>query len=165
MHDIISTIISTAIRPAEPGDLVAIQTIAEAAYRPYVARNGLEPAPLHEDYAARIADGQLWLLLEEIAPGGPAHERPRGFLVLIEKDDHLLLDNIAVDPAAHGRGHGRALLDFAEGYAEWAGLPAIRLYTQEIMVENIAIYTARGYLETHRATEHGLPRVHMEKRL
>ena len=161
MHDIIST----AIRPAEPGDLVAIQTIAEAAYRPYVARNGLEPAPLHEDYAARIADGQLWLLLEEIAPGGPAHERPCGFLVLIEKDDHLLLDNIAVDPAAHGRGHGRALLDFAEGYAKWARLPAIRLYTQEIMVENIAIYCRRGYVETHRATEHGLPRIHMEKRL
>ena len=158
-------IISTAIRPAEPGDLVAIQTIAEAAYRPYVARNGLEPAPLHEDYAARIAGGQLWLLLEEAAPGGAGHERPRGFLVLIEEHDHLLLDNIAVDPAAHGRGHGRALLDFAEGYAEWAGLPAIRLYTQEIMVENIAIYTARGYLETHRTTEHGLPRVHMEKRL
>ena len=33
------------------------------------------------------------------------------------------------------------------------------------MVENIAIYARRGYVETRRATEHGLPRVHMEKRL
>ena len=53
----------------------------------------------------------------------------------------------------------------AEGHARRAGLPAIRLYTQEIMVENIAIYARRGYVETRRAIEHGLPRVHMEKRL
>ena len=85
--------------------------------------------------------------------------------MLIEQGDHLLLDNVAVDPAAHGRGYGRALLDFAEGYASWASLPAIRLYTQEIMVENIAIYSRRGYVETHRATEHGLHRIYMEKRL
>ena len=47
---------------------------------------------------------------------------------------------------------------------EWAGLPAIRLNTQEIMVENLVIYTGRGYLETHRVIEHGLPRIYMEKR-
>ena len=105
------------------------------------------------------------MLPEEAAPGGPAHERVRGFLVLIEQGDHLLLDNVAVDPATQGRGHGRALMDYAEGYARWAGLPAIRLYTQDIMVENIAIYSRRGYVETHRATEHGLRRIHMEKRL
>lgn len=157
--------LSTTIRPAEPGDLPAIRAIAEAAYRPYVARNGLEPAPLFEDYAARTADGQLWVLTAECAPGGPDCERVRGFLVLIERGDHLLLDNIAVDPAAQGRGYGRALMDFAEGYARWASLPAIRLYTQEIMVENIVIYSARGYVETHRATEQGLRRIHMEKRL
>ena len=42
-------VISTAIRPALPEDLAAIQAIAEAAYRPYVARNGLEPAPLNDE--------------------------------------------------------------------------------------------------------------------
>ena len=157
MHDIPAA----AIRPATAADIPAVRAIAEAAYRPYVARNGLEPAPLHEDYAARAADGQLWVLTEKTATGAAIH----GFLVLIEAPGHLLLDNVAVAPAAQGRGHGRALLDFAEGHARRAGLPAIRLYTQEIMVENIAIYARRGYVETRRATEHGLPRVHMEKRL
>jgi GNAT superfamily N-acetyltransferase len=161
LHDILGT----EIRLAVAGDIPAIRAIAEAAYRPYVARNGLEPAPLHEDYAARARDGQLWVLLEDLAADGSGHQRPCGFLVLIEQGDHLLLDNVAVDPAAHGRGYGRALLDFAEGYASWASLPAIRLYTQEIMVENIAIYSRRGYVETHRATEHGLHRIYMEKRL
>lgn len=158
-------IISSAIRPARADDLAAIKAIAEAAYRPYVARNGLEPAPLNDDYAARIRNSQLWVMEVEYAPGGPDHEVPCGFLVLIEQQDCLLLDNVAVDPSAQGCGYGRAMLEFAEGYAHWTGLPAIRLYTQEIMIENIAIYTARGYRETHRLTENGLPRVYMEKQL
>lgn len=144
------------IRPGLPGDAPAVRAIAEAAYRPYVARNGLEPAPLHEDYPARVAAGQLWVLQDDGL---------RGFVVLLHRADHLMLDNVAVDPAAHGRGHGRALLDFAEAQARQAGLPAIRLYTQEIMAENLAIYAARGFRETHRAREHGLSRVFMEKRL
>ena len=57
-----------------------------------------------------------------------------------------------------------AAAEFALGSAG-AGFAAIRLYTQDIMVENNAIYLARGYVETHRATEHGLNRVYMEKRL
>lgn len=158
-------IISSAIRPALLDDLAAIKAIAEAAYRPYVARNGLEPAPLNDDYVARIRNRQLWVMVAEYAPGGPEHEFPCGFLVLIEQEDCLLLDNVAVDPTVQGRGYGRAMLEFAEGYAHWTGLPAIRLYTQEIMVENIAIYTARGYHETHRLTEQGLPRIYMEKHL
>ncbi|SMO55987.1 GNAT family N-acetyltransferase [Paracoccus laeviglucosivorans] len=142
------------IRPATPADLPGIRAIAEAAYRPYVARNGLEPAPLNEDYAACLP--RTWVLDED---------GPQGFVVLIDQPDHMLLDNVAVGPGAQGKGYGRALMDFAEGHARAAHLPAIRLYTQEIMVENLAIYTRRGYVETHRATEDGLPRVFMEKRL
>ena len=41
----------------------------------------------------------------------------------------------------------------------------MRLYTQEIMTENIALYTRVGYRETHRAVEQGLPRVFMRKDL
>ena len=58
MHDIPAA----AIRPATAADIPAVRAIAEAAYRPYVARNGLEPAPLHEDYSVRAADGQLRVL-------------------------------------------------------------------------------------------------------
>lgn len=148
---------ASQIRPATPSDLAAVRAIAEAAYRPYVARNGLEPAPLHEDYAARIAASQTWVLTDA--------GEVRGFVVLLAGADHMMLDNIAVAPTAHGRGYGRALMDFAESRAAQAGLPAIRLYTQEIMVENLAIYAARGYLQTHRAREAGLDRVYMEKRL
>ena len=154
---------SFAIAPATPDKLPDIQAIVEAAYRPYVALNGLVPAPLGDDYAARLAHGQLWVLTEFPAEGDEG--QIAGLLVLIEATDHLLLENIAIHPKAQGCGYGSELMSFAEKYARWAGFSTIRLYTQEIMSKNIAIYTARGYVETHHATTNGLPRIHMEKRL
>lgn len=56
-------------------------------------------------------------------------------------------------------------MDFAEQQALAAGFAAIRLYTNETMAENIRLYTRRGYVETHRAEEHGLHRVYMTKQL
>lgn len=144
------------IRPAGPGDVAPAARIVAAAYARYVAMNGLVPGPMRDDYAARQREGVLWVLDDGAV---------RGVLVLIAGADHLLLDNVAVDPAAQGMGYGRLLMDFAESHARRAGLPVVRLYTQEIMARNIAIYAARGYAETHRATELGLRRVYMEKRL
>ncbi|MCV2449022.1 GNAT family N-acetyltransferase [Paracoccus sp. DMF] len=144
------------IRPAGPGDVAPAARIVADAYGRYVAMNGLVPGPMRDDYAARQREGVLWVLDDGAV---------RGLLVLIPGADHLLLDNVAVDPAAQGQGYGRLLMDFAESHARRAGLPVVRLYTQEIMAENIAIYAARGYVETHRATELGLRRVYMEKRV
>lgn len=144
------------IRPAASGDVAAAARIVAAAYGRYVAMNGLLPGPMRDDYAARQREGVLWVLDDGTL---------RGVLVLIPGTDHLLLDNVAVDPAAQGKGYGRLLMDFAESHARQAGLPVMRLYTQEIMAENLAIYTARGYVETHRAIELGLRRIYLEKRL
>ena len=86
-------------------------------------------------------------------------------LVLEEHADHLLLDNVAVEPARQGTGDGRVLLDFAEAEARRRGLPEIRLYTNELMERNIALYAARGYAETERRQEKGFSRVFMAKRV
>lgn len=67
------------------------------------------------------------------------------------------------DLRAERKGHGRTLLQWAEDTARRAGLSRIRLCTQEVMTENIAIHTRRGYVETHRATEIGLKRILMQK--
>ena len=77
----------------------------------------------------------------------------------------MLLDNVAVSPEAQGRGYGRMLLKFAEDSAAEAGYDSIRLYTNEAMVENIALYARIGFIETHRAEEKGLRRVYMTKPL
>lgn len=144
-------------RLAKPGEAAALRALVREAYAHYVPRIGREPAPMTDDYAARIAAGEAWI---EEADGVAV-----GVLVLEEDEDGLLLDNIAVSPAARGKGYGRLLLEFAEAEARRRGHSRIRLYTNEKMVENIALYTRIGYVETGRGEQAGHHRVFMEKRL
>lgn len=144
-------------RLARAEEAPVLHALVREAYAHYVPRIGREPAPMTDDYSARIAAGEAWV---EEADGAPV-----GVLVLEEGEDGLLLDNIAVAPAAHGKGHGKALLEFAEAEARRRGHRRIHLYTNEKMVENIALYTRIGYVETHRAQQAGHHRVFMEKRL
>lgn len=46
-----------------------------------------------------------------------------------------------------------------------AGIGKLQLYTNEVMTENVAIYTHLGYREIDRRTEDGYHRVFMEKTL
>ena len=146
-----------AIRRARPDDLVAVERIVAEAYGPYVARIGRKPGPMLDDYARLIAAGLI-----EVAEGGDGLD---GLVVLVPEEGALLLDNVAVRDRARGRGLGRALMDHAEARARALGLPAVRLYTHELMTENRAIYAGRGFVETHRAEEGGFRRVFMTKRL
>jgi ribosomal protein S18 acetylase RimI-like enzyme len=88
-----------------------------------------------------------------------------GVLVLQPQPDHLYLDNIALTPQVQGKGYGKQLLLFTEAFARERGLTEIRLVTNEAMVENIALYTRRGFVETERKDEYGYRRVHMRKTL
>jgi GNAT superfamily N-acetyltransferase len=145
-------------RLACPEEAAALRALVREAYAHYVPHLGREPAPMTDDYEARIAAGQAWI--EEV--DGVA----LGALVLEDGPDGLLLDNIAVSPAARGQGHGRRLLEFAEAQAAARGHRRIHLYTNEKMVENIALYARIGYVETHRGmTQSGHRRVFMEKHL
>ena len=78
---------------------------------------------------------------------------------------YLLLENVAVLPAAQGRGIGGRLLGLAEQHARSLGLGEIRLYTNEAMTENLAYYRRHGYTETHRAGQDGFRRVFFRKLL
>ncbi|MDB5371445.1 MAG: family acetyltransferase, partial [Belnapia sp.] len=49
------------IRPARPEDAARLAAIVEAAYAPWVPIIGQPPAPMRDDYAARIAAGQAWV--------------------------------------------------------------------------------------------------------
>jgi GNAT superfamily N-acetyltransferase len=145
------------IRKARAEEADAMRDAVRAAYQHYVPVIGREPAPMVDDYKARIAAGQAWVL--EDARG------LAGVLVLEDGPDCFLLDNIAVRPDRQGLGFGRQLLDFAETEAVRCGWNAVTLYTNALMVQNIAIYAGRGYVETGRRTEKGFERVYMEKQL
>ena len=144
------------IRLGRPEDLPAIRELVQRAYEHYIARIGRKPGPLLDDYPALVSKKRVHVLSEDGI---------KGILVLIPEDRAMLLDNIAVDPDAQGRGYGRSLLEFAEQSALAADCESIRLYTNEAMTENIALYSRIGYVETHRAQENGLRRVYMSKRL
>ncbi len=147
------------LRPARDGEGPALAALVDEAYGHYVARIGRKPGPMLDDYAARVAAGQAHVAVD----GAGAI---LGLLVLEDcKDGAVLLDNIAVAPAAQGTGVGRALMIFAEDEARRRGAPIVRLYTHEMMVENIALYTRVGFVETGRIEEKGLRRVYMEKRI
>jgi hypothetical protein len=143
------------LRRARSGDAPAIVALVDAAYEPYVSRIGRQPIPMRTDHAAAIRDDEVWVLDE----GGEL----RGVLHLVIGDDHLLIHNVAVSPPVQGRGLGSRLLDHAERRARQLGRPEVRLYTNERYVENLAIYAARGYDETHRTPLSGTALVHMRK--
>jgi GNAT superfamily N-acetyltransferase len=144
-------------RPARPDEAPALRDLVRAAYAKYVPRLGREPAPMRDDHAARIAAGQAWVLEHDGALVGA--------LVLEDEPGALLLYNIAVAPAAQGQGIGTRLIAFTEAEARRRGYALLRLYTNELMVENVAMYGHLGFTETHRGSEAGHRRVYFEKRL
>lgn len=145
------------IRAATEEDLPAVEAVVRAAYSPYVPRMGQKPGPMLDDYATLIRERRVHVISNDGAV--------QGVLVLLPEKEAMLLDNVAVAPAAQGTGLGRKLLEFAEQAARTAGYSSIRLYTHETMTENIQLYSRIGYSETHRAEEKGFRRVYMTKRL
>jgi len=146
------------IRPAVPADRAAVERIVHEAYAVYVDRIGKPPGPMLDDYAALIDAGAVSVL--ETDDGHIA-----AIIVLLPKLDHLLLDNIAVRRDRQGQGLGRRLIAFAEAEARRLGLDEVRLYTHQMMTENIALYARLGFVETGRGHDAGYDRVFMTKTL
>jgi ribosomal protein S18 acetylase RimI-like enzyme len=113
------------------------------------------PAPMSRDYGPSVEAGTTWVT------GAPL----TAVLTLYPRDDHMYVENIAVDPSAQGRGLGRALMEFAEQEAARRRLNRMALVTHQAMTENQAIYARLGYVETGRRTEDGYQRIYMEKLL
>ena len=143
------------VRQATPADLPAIKALITAAYTRYLTRMDKPPGPMLRDYGPSVADGTTWVT------GSPV----TAVLTLYPRDDHLLIENIAVHPSAQGHGLGRALMSFAEQEAARRGLTRMALVTHEVMTENQAIYAHLGYTEVDRRAEDGYRRIYMEKRL
>ncbi|MGH6666001.1 MAG: GNAT family N-acetyltransferase [Pseudolabrys sp.] len=141
------------IRTATASDAVQLAAIARAAYAKYVPRMDREPPPMLADFPGFIAAG----FVAVIESGG----EPAGYLIGWPEADAYLVDNIAIDPAWQGQGLARKLMDHAIAETRRLNLPAVRLYTNVAMTENLVVYDRFGFVETYRAIENGLHRVHM----
>ncbi|HYC64930.1 MAG TPA: GNAT family N-acetyltransferase [Reyranellaceae bacterium] len=145
------------LRQAGPADAAAARTLTRAAYAKWVPVIGREPKPMTADYDAAVREhridfayvgGELAAMIETIAG-----------------DDHLLVENVAVAPGYQGLGLGRELMAHAERLAAAQRYGEIRLYTNQMFAENIALYARLGYrVDREEESLLGVT-VHMSKRL
>ena len=145
------------IREAVPTDAGGIRECVKAAYEHYIERMGKPPGPMVDDYDHVVAN-------HHVAVAERAGEIV-GAVVVIERTEGPLLDNVAVHPSMQGKGLGKQLIEHAHRVAISLGATKIDLYTHELMTENIGMYEAMGYFETHRILEKGYARVYMRKAL
>ncbi len=130
------------LRQATLADLAFVRTTTYEAYAPWKRILGGPPLPMYEDYAARIARHEVW-----IAERG---SEAAAVMVIETATDHLTIYSLAVSPAHQGQGIGQWMIRSAEEMAQAAGLRELRLYTNDRMTQNIAIYQQAGFHETGR---------------
>jgi ribosomal protein S18 acetylase RimI-like enzyme len=145
------------IRQATAADAPAVAALTDQAYARYVPLMGRKPQPMTADYGQVLAEHAGWLAYHG--------DQLVGLIILHHEDEALLIYSVAVHPQFQKHGYGRQLLAWAEDEARRAGYSRIRLYTNGLMVENIALYTRVGYQETGREPFGNLTVVHMEKQL
>ena len=144
------------VRLALPRETVQIAQLALRAYGHYPARIGVRPGPLDAHYSAKVHDDLVWVADRSAVAG---------YVILVPHPDHLLIENIAVDPRFQGLGIGRDLMAFAESRAQHLGLTQLRLFTHVAMVENRQFYSRLGYREVEVRRESEFARVFFEKDL
>ena len=145
------------VRPAMVDDSPRITACVCAAYLHYIERIGKQPGPMLENFVEVIEKRQVHVATD--------NEVVLGVLVLEPTDEGFYLDNVAVHPAARGKGVGRRLLELAEEEALRQGYGSIYLATHELMTENRELYARIGYEEYDHRVVNGYPRVFFRKRL
>ena len=146
------------VRQAGGADVAEVERVVAAAYTPWVdVMGGARPVPMDADYAALTAAGEVWVVEED---GSTV-----GILVLRVEPEHLLLENVAIDPAAQGRGLGARLLAHVDDHARRHDRDRVLLYTNVLMTTNVAWYERHGYVETGREGTSPRRRVFLLKHL
>jgi len=146
------------IRRATLADASAVDALTQAAYAKWVPIIGRKPMPMLADYTKAVVDHRV----DTIEIEG----RLAALVELDLRPDHLLIVNLAVHPEYQGRGLGKMLLAHAESVAREAGLGELRLYTNKLMVVNIALYQRHGYaIDREEAIATGGAAIYMSKRL
>ena len=144
------------LRPATPADVPVLDDIAARAYGVYIERlGGRRPRPMRDDYAERVRAADVFVAEDDAGI--------TGMIVLVREPDHLLVENVAVDPDRQRAGVGRALMGRAEQFARESGFREVRLFTNVIMTRNQAIYRHLGYREDGRSIEADFQRVYFSK--
>lgn len=146
------------LRQATPADAAAIRELTRAAYAKWVPLGGREPKPMTVDYDAAVHVHRFDLLHLEGALAA--------LIETVDEGEVLLVENLAVAPARQGCGLGTRMLALADELALSQGKRRVRLYTNKLWAENIALYLKLGYvIDGEEDVRPGIVRVHMSKAL
>jgi len=125
------------LRRAEAADAPAVRALTRQAYAKWVPLIGREPKPMQADYDEAVQKHRIDLLHVD---GTLA-----ALIETIDAPDHLLIENVAVSPDFQKRGLGAKLMAHAEALAASMRYKEIRLYTNKLFAENVALYLKLGY--------------------
>jgi GNAT superfamily N-acetyltransferase len=139
-------------------DATAVRDLVRSAYAKWVPVMGREPIPMTADYDLAISTHMIDLMIVDDALCG--------LIELVPEPDCVLVLNVAVRPDQAGKGYGRTLMAHAEDVARALGRGRLRLFTNKLMADNIALYQRLGYkLDREERTPDGRDVVHMSTTL
>jgi GNAT superfamily N-acetyltransferase len=148
---------TSEIRSATPADAAAIRKLVRAAYTKWVPALGREPLPMQADYERAVREHQIDLLYVD--------GQMLGLIEMIDRADHLNIENVAVSPEHQGQGLGRQLLAHAEQVAKARGHRDLRLLANAVFKSNISLYKAVGYRIDREEPFMGGTAVYMSKKV
>jgi len=134
----------TQLRLAKSTDATDLARAITAAYAPF-RDAGIDLPDVAGGIEDDIALGRVWVAEE----GGVV----LGALVVDLSGTRAHLMNVAVAPAAKGRGLGRVLVDKAVDLAREAGFQQIFLTTHRLMDSNVALYRHLGWRVSGREAD------------
>ena len=145
------------IRAGTTADAIWLKARTDRAYGSYVPMLGRKPLLMTIDYQAAFDYFDIWIAERK---GTRA-----GLLMLQHEEDHTAIYSVAVLPDYSGHGIGKLLLRQAERVAMSKSFKLLRLYTNELMTRNLAIYRGLGYVDSHLTQYKGSKVIHLKKTL
>ena len=143
MNDPRTAAAAITLRPAAPGDAMAIGAVFDAAVRAgwtYLGDLAAEPMFTPRDWDQLVADHLPPRVL--LVAAGKA-DAIAGYTAVHPEDGEMFL--LFVHPAYAGRGVGRTLLAAAHDALRAAGCRETFLFVHEQNDRALAVYTAAGY--------------------